>query len=53
LLDKRQNEYDPQPDWQNGFAVVHMWPDTGYFHVDLIPLISERWFLYGGEIYTL
>ena len=54
LLDRTQNEYDPQPDWQNGFAVVHMWPKfKGYFKVDLIPLISDRWFLYNDQVYTL
>jgi len=54
LLDRDQQEYDPQPDWQNGFAVVHVWPKIGgYFHVDLIPLISNQWFMYGEKAYQL
>lgn len=54
LLDRSLQEYDPQPDWQNGFAVVHVWPKLGgYFHVDLIPLISNQWFLYGEKAYQL
>lgn len=54
LLDRDQQEYDPQPDWQNGFAVVHVWPKLGgFFHVDTIPLISNQWFLYGEKAYQL
>lgn len=54
ILDKSMQEYDPQPDWQNGFAVVHHWPNfKGYFKVDLIPLIDNGWFMFNERIYQL
>jgi len=52
MVDIKQQEYDPQPDWQCGFAVVQVWP-RGYFHVDLIPLIDNKFFFHCGKAYAL
>ena len=40
--------YTHNPDWQQGFSVVHV--DTnGFFHVQLIPIINRKLFYYGKE----
>ena len=38
-----------QPDWQNGFAMIHF-KEGGHFHVQPLPIIDGS-FMYGGEYY--
>ena len=39
-----------QPDWQQGFSVVHVHP-KGYFNVQQIPIINGNMFFYGKEVW--
>lgn len=43
-------EYAQHPDWQHGFAVVHV-ESTGQFQVELIPVIKSQSLIYGGQRY--
>lgn len=40
-------EYVQFPDWQQGFAVVHV-DDNGFFNVQQIPVLKRRTFYYGA-----
>jgi predicted phosphodiesterase len=42
-------EYITHPDWQQGFAVVHVDEANGFFNVQQIPILERRCFFYGGE----
>lgn len=41
-------EYVQNPDWQQGFSIVQVFPD-GFFHVQQIPIIDRHLFFYGSE----
>lgn len=41
-------EYVQFPDWQQGFAVVHV-DDNGFFNVQQIPILRRRSFYYGAQ----
>ena len=43
-------EYVQYPDWQQGFSVVHVAEDGGWFHVEQIPVLKRRRFFYGGTL---
>lgn len=43
-----QPEYAQQPNWQQGFSVVHVEPKTGLFNVQQIPVLPDRTFFYGS-----
>ena len=51
-LCKLTPEYVQYPDWQQGFAVVHV-EEGGYFNVQQIPIINRRAFFYGKEKYAI
>lgn len=38
----------PYPNWQQGFSVVHVDERTGFFHLDQIPILNGKYFIYGG-----
>jgi predicted phosphodiesterase len=42
-------EYEPSPNWQQGFAVVHVF-DNGYFNVQQIRVLERKLFFYGTEM---
>lgn len=42
-------DYLKNPDWQQGFAVVHY--GKNFFHVQLIPITESYTFYYGGKKY--
>jgi hypothetical protein len=42
-------EYVQWPDWQQGFSVVHVDPETGHFNVQQIPVLKRKGFFYGSE----
>ena len=48
-LCKLNPEYSKNPDWQQGFAVVHY--GKHYFNVQLIPITEKYNFYYGGKLY--
>jgi len=41
--------YAQFPDWQQGFAVVDIFPD-GFFNVQQLRIIDRSWFVYGGDV---
>ena len=41
-------EYVQNPNWQQGFAVVHVDEKTGFFNVQSIPILPGNQFFYGG-----
>lgn len=43
-----QPEYAQDPNWQQGFAVVHVFPN-GFFNVQSIPIINRRSFFFGDR----
>lgn len=45
-------EYVQNPDWQQGFSIVHVF-DGGLFNVQQIPIIDQRVFMYGDRAYYL
>lgn len=46
-----QAEYVQYPDWQQGFSVVHVWPN-GVFSVQQVPIINRRTLIYGDKTYV-
>lgn len=46
-------EYDTHPDWQQGFAVVHVEDRGGLFHVQQIPILRRHVLFYGPKEYRL
>lgn len=42
-------EYDPSPNWQQGFAVVHVM-DNGYFNVQQMRILERKMFFYGNDL---
>jgi hypothetical protein len=42
--------YSAEPNWQNGFLLVHVWPD-GDFHLDPIVYVPGRLLAPGGRRY--
>ena len=45
-------EYDPNPDWQQGFSIVTVDDTkTKFFHVEQVPILKRSLLLYGGEIF--
>ena len=45
-------EYAQDPDWQQGFSVVHV-EDNGFYHVQQIPILKQSMFFYGREKISL
>jgi hypothetical protein len=45
-------EYDPHPNWQQGFATVHVFPDK-YFDVQVVKVINRKLFIYGDKQWEL
>jgi predicted phosphodiesterase len=45
-------EYDPAPNWQHGFAVVHV-GDDGYFNVQQVRILERTKFFWGSELIEL
>jgi predicted phosphodiesterase len=47
-------EYEAHPDWQQGFSVVHVDPECGFFHVQQLPILRQArgkpFLIYGGEL---
>ena len=43
-------EYVQAPDWQQGFSVVHVDPNKGWFNVQQIPILQRRRFFYGPDL---
>jgi predicted phosphodiesterase len=41
-------EYVKYPNWQQGFAVVHVNPKNGFFHVTQLPILPGNRIMYGG-----
>ena len=48
-LCKLTPEYAHFPDWQQGFSVVHVDTETGFFNVQQIPVLKRRVLYYGRE----
>lgn len=48
-LCKLKAEYVQQPNWQQGFSVVHVEPRSGMFNVQQIPILPDRTFFYGSD----
>lgn len=42
-------EYDPSPNWQHGFAVVHVL-DDGYFNTQQMRILERKKFFYGSDL---
>ncbi|MDE1839858.1 MAG: hypothetical protein KGH87_08065 [Thaumarchaeota archaeon] len=42
-------EYDPSPNWQHGFALVHVF-ENGLFNVQQIRILDRKLFFYGKEV---
>ena len=51
-LCKMDPEYVQDPDWQQGFSVVHVGTD-GYFNVQQIPVVGGNRIHYGDKVFTL
>jgi predicted phosphodiesterase len=47
-LCKLTPEYAQQPNWQQGFSVVHVDESTGLFNVQQIPILPDSTFFYGN-----
>lgn len=45
-------EYEPHPNWQQGFAVVHVFEDRT-FHAQVVKIIDRKFMLYGGKQYEV
>lgn len=45
-------EYVQDPDWQQGFSVVHV-GRKGFYHVQSIPIINRSVMFYGREVFEL
>jgi metallophosphoesterase superfamily enzyme len=43
-------EYVQNPNWQQGFSVVHVDERTGFFDVNTIPILPGTSFYYGGTL---
>ncbi len=43
-------EYVQNPNWQQGFAVVHVDERSGFFNVNTIPILPGNQFYYGGTL---
>lgn len=46
-------EYVHDPDWQQGFAVVHVEERTGHFNVQQIPVLDRKRFFYGNQVFEI
>lgn len=45
-------DYMKNPDWQHGFAVIHV-ADSGLFNVQQIPILQQKMFFYGGTQWVI
>lgn len=46
-------DYDPDPNWQQGFSVVYVDPRTKLFHIETIPIINRKWFMFGDKLFKV